>query len=79
MNGHKIINQNVPYYMTFTVVRWKDVFSRKTYKEVIIETMKFYIANKGLSLHAYVIMSNHMHVIMSAKEGRQLSDIVRDP
>jgi len=78
MNGHKIINQNAPHYMTFTVVGWIDVFSKKAYKEVLIETMKFCIANKGLSLHAYVIMSNHMHVIMSAKEGHQLSDIVRD-
>ncbi|MDA8692566.1 transposase [Saprospiraceae bacterium] len=54
------------------------MFTRKVYNEVLIETMKFCIENKGLSLHAYVIMSNHMHVIMSAKEGHQLSDIVRD-
>ena len=78
MNGHKIINQNALHYMTFTVVGWIDVFSRKAYKDVLIETMRYCIANKGLSLHVYVIMSNHMHVIMSAKEGHRLSDIVRD-
>ena len=42
MNGHKIINQNAPHYMTFTVVGWIDVFSRKAYKEVVTETMKFF-------------------------------------
>jgi|GEM_PF-5765177 len=45
MNGHKIINQNAPHYMTFTVVGWIDVFSRKAYKEVITETMKSSIAD----------------------------------
>ena len=64
--------------MTFTVVGWIDVFTRKLYKDVLIESMKYCIANKGLSVHGYVIMSNHMHVIMSAKEGHRLSDIVRD-
>lgn len=29
-------------------------------------------------VHAYVIMSNHVHVIWSANEGYKLSDIVRD-
>jgi len=78
MNGHKIINQNALHYMTFTVVGWIDVFTRKAYKDILTETMRYCIKNKGLSLHAYVIMSNHMHVIMSAKEGHRLSDIVRD-
>jgi len=78
MNGHKIINQNALHYMTFTVVGWIDVFTRKAYKDVLIESMRYCIANKGLILHGYVIMSNHMHVMMSAKEGHRLSDIIRD-
>ncbi len=28
MHGHKIINQNVLHYITFTVVGWIDVFSK---------------------------------------------------
>jgi len=58
MNGYKIINQNSLHYMTFTVVGWIDVFTRKAYKDVLIESMRYCIANKGLSLHGYVIMSN---------------------
>lgn len=72
------MNQNALHYMTFTVVGWIDVFTRKVYKDVLIESMKYCFANKGLSVHGYVIMSNHMHVIMSAKEGHRLSDTVRD-
>ncbi len=33
---------------------------------------------KGLQLYAFVIMSNHIHFIASAKEEYKLSDILRD-
>jgi len=78
MNGHKITNQTALHYVTFTVVGWIDVFSRKVYKEILIESMSYCIKEKGLVIYGYVIMSNHMHVIMSAREGFRLSDIIRD-
>ncbi len=78
MNGHKIENQNALHYMTFTVVGWIDVFTRKVHKDILINSLRYCIKEKGLNVHAYVIMSNHMHVILSAKEGYVLSDIVRD-
>jgi len=78
MNGHKIINQSSLDFLTFTVVGWVDVFSRPAYKNIIIDSFKYGTKNKGLKVHAYVIMTNHIHVIFSAQDGLQLSDIVRD-
>ena len=78
MNGHKITNQNHVHFITPTIVGWIDVFTRKVYKDIIIDSLKFCIKNKGLSVHAYVIMSNHLHLVVSAKEGFQLSNILRD-
>jgi len=78
MNGHKIINQNSLHFLTFTLVGWIDLFTRNIYKDIIVDSLKYCIAEKGLSVHAYVIMSNHIHVIMSAKSGYRLSDIIRD-
>ena len=34
--------------------------------------------NKGLEVFAYVIMSNHLHLIVRVKEGFVLSPILRD-
>ena len=34
--------------------------------------------NKGLEVFAYVIVSNHLHIIVRAKEGFVLSHILRD-
>ena len=54
-----------------------DVFTRKTYSYIIIECLKYCQANKGLEIYSWVIMSNHIHLIVKSKEGK-LSDIIRD-
>src|SRR5882757_9558828 len=67
----------VPHFVTFTVVGWVDVFSTEMYKQVFIESLQYCIANKGLQLHAWVIMTNHVHLIISSNSNK-LEDIVRD-
>lgn len=76
--GYKIRNQQGLHFITFAVVEWIDVFTRQQYRDIIIESMDYCIKHKGLNLHAWVIMSNHVHFIMSAKEEQKLSDILRD-
>ena len=78
MNGHKISNQSGLHFITPTIVGWMDVFTRKVYKDIIIESLQYCIQYKGLSVHAYVIMSNHLHLIISAREGYKISNIIRD-
>jgi len=67
-----------PHFITFSVINWIDVFSREKYKEVLIESLQYCITSKGLIQHAWVIMSNHVHLIASAKQEHQLVDIIRD-
>ena len=67
------------YFLTCTVVDWVDVFTRPQYKQIIIDSLTFCQQNKGLYIHAYVIMTNHIHLIVSRKaDAPALSDIVRD-
>ena len=78
MHGHKIINQNATHYLTFTVVGWIDVFTRDDYRKIIIDSLIFCQKEKGLCINAYVIMSNHVHLISHVKEPFLLSDVIRD-
>ncbi len=80
MSGDKyIINQqNGMYFLTFTVIDWVDVFTRKEYKLELVDSMNYCIKNKGLIVYGWVIMSNHMHVIWKAGDGFQISAIIRD-
>ena len=75
--GYKIRNQGATYFLTFTVEGWIDLFSRKVYRDIILDSFMFCRKNKGLQIHAFVIMSNHIHVIWTAKNNN-LSDIIRD-
>jgi len=70
-------NEGEMHFLTFRVIEWINIFTEPIYFEVIIDSFKYCQGNKGLLLHAYVIMTNHIHVIMSAKEGI-LSSLVRD-
>ena len=78
--GRKYVikDQTQLYFVTFTVINWLDVFIRDIYKEKIIASLRFCQEHKGLEVHAYCIMTSHIHLILSAKEGFNLSNIIRD-
>ncbi|MFC6192642.1 transposase [Dyadobacter subterraneus] len=73
-----IRNQNSIYYLTLTVVDWVDVFTRKEHKFSILESLRFCQNEKGLLVHGWCLMSNHLHLLASARDGFNLSDILRD-
>ena len=67
------------YFVTFTVIHWIDIFSRKAYRDIIVESLNYCIAEKGLIVYAWVIMSNHIHLIITTKsDDGNISDIIRD-
>jgi REP element-mobilizing transposase RayT len=80
MSGDRyyIKDQNAIYFVTFTVVGWLDVFIRNKYKTVIVDSLNYCSQNKGLSVHAWCLMTSHLHLIVSADDGYKLSEIIRD-
>lgn len=75
--GYIIREQEKAHFITATVVDWIDVFTRKNYRDCIIDCLDFCIKNKGMTVYGYVIMSNHIHLIIHSKDGK-LSDLIRD-
>lgn len=80
MSGDRYLirDQNGIYFLTFTVVGWLDVFIRKEYKDIIVDSLNYCIANKGLRVHGWCLMTSHIHMICKADEPNQLSEIIRD-
>jgi len=76
--GYQIINQNGIHFITFATVQWIDVFTRKEYAEIVIESLKYCQQKKGLKVHAWVLMSNHIHLMISTTAPYHLSDVLRD-
>lgn len=76
--GYLINDQHAIHFITFSTVQWIDVFSRKDYADIVVESLKYCRLNKGLNIHAWCIMSNHVHLIISATAPNRLSDVLRD-
>ena len=77
IGGYKIRNKQEIHFITFAVVEWIDVFTRKQYRDIVIDSIRHCQKEKGLILYAWCIMSNHVHLMAAAKEAN-LSDILRD-
>jgi REP element-mobilizing transposase RayT len=76
-HGYQIRSQDGLHYLTLQIVHWADVFSRKIYRDIVVESFKFCQQNKGLEIYAYVIMTNHIHLLIRSTKA-DLSNVVRD-
>jgi len=74
---YRVYDPGGVYFVTFTVHQWVDVFTRPVYIELLLENLRYCQKNKNLEIYAWVIMSNHCHLIISVTEG-DLSDFIRD-
>ncbi|MDR2692220.1 MAG: transposase [Dysgonamonadaceae bacterium] len=75
--GYQISEQDELYFMTFQIVRWIDIFTRKVYRDIVIDSLRFCEQHKGLEIYAFVIMSNHIHLLARSATG-QLSNTVKE-
>ena len=75
--GYKIRDKEGIHFITFAVTEWVDVFTRREYRDIVLHSIKHCQNEKGLILYAWCIMSNHVHLVVSAKNN-DTSDILRD-
>ena len=81
MGGDKylISDKTGCYFVTFTVIHWIDIFSRKEYRDIIVDSLNYCISEKELIVYAWVIMSNHIHLVITTKSDEgNISGIIRD-
>jgi len=74
---YKFRDNDKLYFVSFATVYWIDVFSRKLYRDVFLDSLRFCQQNKGLELYAYCVMSNHVYLIIGS-EKVPLSSLMRD-
>ncbi|AXE20209.1 transposase [Runella rosea] len=76
--ARRIQNPEGLCFVTFATVQWADVFTRSSYVDIVLESLRYCQKEKGLRIHAWCIMSNHLHLIISTKFGVHPSDVLRD-
>ena len=77
MKPFSIKSETEYYFFTDTIVGWQCVFMSLPFFQIMIESLQYCQREKGLRIHGYVIMPNHIHTILSAEE-HNLSDIILD-
>jgi len=65
------------HFVSFAVVEWVDGFTKREYRNIFVDSIKFCQENKGLLVHGWCLMSNHAHMISSARN-HDSSDIICD-
>jgi putative transposase len=64
-----------PQFFTATIQNWKQLLKNDEFKEIIIEGLKFLVNEKRIELSAFVIMSNHVHIIWQPLQQYTLTQI----
>ena len=67
--NYRFHNPAAPYFVSFAVVEWLDVFTRNEYKDILIDCLHFCQKKKGMEIYAWCIMTNHVHLIFRSTEG----------
>lgn len=80
MSGDKyfITDQQSRYFLTLTVIHWIDVFSRREYRDIIVDALNYCCQSKGLDVYAWVIMTNHLHLVAGCRKPHGMSAFLRD-
>lgn len=63
------------YFISFSVIYWIDLFIRNEYRDIVLDSWKYCQKNKGLEIYGWVIMTNHIYMIIGSNE-RSLDKIV---
>ena len=70
---YKIIQQDAPHFVTLTVLHWIPVFTRPATVDIVLDSLRFLMA-EGLKVHAYVILENHLHLVIQSEQlGKDLA------
>jgi len=75
--GYQISEQDELHFVTFQIVKWVDVFTRKVYRDIVVDSLDFCQQHKGLEIYAFVIMSNHIHLLIRSVIGK-LSETIKE-
>ena len=65
---YKIYKPTYPHFVTFTILHWIPIFTNTKSVSIIIDSLKYLQKSDNLKIYAYVILENHMHLIISSDD-----------
>ena len=62
-------------FFTATIFEWNHLLADEKHKNIIVDSLRFLVSDKRIELNAFVIMSNHIHLIWQPLFDFKRSDI----
>jgi REP element-mobilizing transposase RayT len=65
---YRIHEPHATYFITSTIIEWLPVFTTSACCDVLVRSLLHCREHRQLQIHAWVIMENHFHAIVSGPE-----------
>lgn len=65
-------------FITVTCLEWRHLLKEDRFKEIITQSLSFLVRQQRITVYAFVIMSNHFHLIWQMTGDHQRGDVQRD-
>lgn len=67
-----------PDYITITCLEWKHLLADDAFKDILLDSLRFLTKADRINVFAFVIMSNHLHMIWQMQGEHKRDDVQRD-
>ena len=71
-------SENHIQFFTATILYWQQLLKENRYKQIIIDSLRFLTDEKRITVYAFVIMPNHIHLLWKINEGHKRETVQRD-
>jgi len=68
METYRITSDGSVYYLTFTIIEWLPLLIHEEPCKIVTDSLNYCIRNKGLLVHAYVVMPTHTHAVLADRD-----------
>jgi len=65
-------------FITSTVLDWNKIFHIPKYALIMMDSLKYCVENGWFELYSYILMPNHLHLILKVLKNHTIEQISRD-
>ena len=65
---YKFMEGPAPHFLTATTVNWTPLFGSRPIAQILLDSLRFLQTEKRLTLYAYVILENHLHLVAASSD-----------
>ena len=78
MAVHPTFNADNLYFITTTAVDHTHLFRRDVIKRILVDSLNYMRTQQWINLYVFVIMPNHVHIIVRFLQEHTLANVMRD-